>query len=137
MKAPLAAWRRVAAELVAQAEKCTLVPVAIAERAGMSRAHVENLMQHKKLSYRDDSLYRVAEAVGWTRDSIHRILRGEEPIPVYTGTAHIDLSGPEFASAPEVRGYGPRLEKLTPAQKAALDALLDAFDELPTRPDEK
>ncbi len=51
----------------------------LADRAHVSLSTIKNLKRALRDKYSEVTLWRVAEALGWTSDSIDRIGRGEEP----------------------------------------------------------
>lgn len=50
------------------------------DQLGISKAVASNLENGKQTSFARSSLMRVSRALGWTSDSIERMVRGEDPI---------------------------------------------------------
>lgn len=54
----------------------------LVEASGVSHPTVRAVMHGKPGNYRPDRLQKISRALGWTPDSIHRILAGGEPDPM-------------------------------------------------------
>jgi hypothetical protein len=73
-----------------------MLQVDLVRAAGVSEATVRPVMKGKQGNYRPANLGKIARALGWTADSIARILDGEDPIrvdQVVKATAEIETPG--------------------------------------------
>lgn len=93
-------------------------PSALAKAAGVTVAGIRPLRQGRRKNYQSRLTGPVCRALGWTPDSIDRILRGEDPVP---------LEPPLAADVPVRLAV---LEKLVDEALARLDVLADNQSEL-------
>ena len=85
----------------------------LAEAAATSEPTVRALERGRRTSYMQSTIAGVCAALGWTDDSIDRVLRGDEPLEVVGGTG-------QFRSAAD-----PEVLRRLAAIEAQLAQLLD------------
>lgn len=80
-------------------DELALLQVDLVRASGVSEATVRPVMRGKPGNYRTAGLGKIARALGWTSDSIKRILDGDEPIrqdQVVRSTVELQGAGPDL-----------------------------------------
>lgn len=105
------------AEAIAtQMRKRKLTPTTLAERTGLTVQGLAPLRRGERRAYQDRLKLPVAEALGWTPDSIDRLLAGEPPVelkpPSVVGGLSFDAVVAEVREAiAEIHARLDRLEQ--------------------------
>ena len=74
------AWLLVAALVRSRREDARLSQQALATAAGTTDRLVRSIEHAERTTYLPRTLRAISKALGWSADSIHRILDGKEPI---------------------------------------------------------
>jgi len=72
-------WRRLAEAMTARMRVVGMSPAGLARASGRSPAHVTNVLGAKKTQYRDEGLFDLAKALGWSPRSIELAMDGQSP----------------------------------------------------------
>lgn len=74
------AWRRLAGAVRARRDELGFTQAELAVESGVSEPTIRVIETARRGSYQRATLRAIAQALGWTPDSLDRILRGEEPV---------------------------------------------------------
>lgn len=121
-------WNRLGEHIRRARRRARLNQDELAARANVSKRTIgsyENGRVPEGVSI-PDGYYQVADALGWTGDSIDRILQGGDPAeakghPAAVETALADLLGPVFSLTDLARDAGAPPEVLTRFRVAAVE----------------
>lgn len=74
-------WERLGALVTAERARQRRSIAAFARSAGLSKATIDNLENHRKTSYDPATLAALEQALGWLPGSVDRVLAGLSPQP--------------------------------------------------------
>lgn len=112
-------WQAVAAHVAEAMTARALSQADLADASGVSAYTVRRVMHGETGNYRPDRLRKISRALGWSADSIERILAGGEPEPMATATAEQEVE--------ELRGI---VDERVAELRADLDRALAAIEAL-------
>lgn len=118
------AWKRVARAVRQGREQLGLTQAELASKAGVSEPTIRVLETARRTGYQRATLREIASALGWTPDSIDRILDDKPPVesvPSSSGDDHLSL-----AERAEIA-----------AMKATIEAMRRDIEEIQRREDER
>lgn len=72
-------WERLADAVRQRIVELSINAAELARRAGVSAAYISVMLSGTEKTYRTMDAAKVSAALGWTPDSVQRVLRGEEP----------------------------------------------------------
>jgi transcriptional regulator with XRE-family HTH domain len=72
--------KHLADRIEARRKELRLSPTQLGERTGLSLQALKNIRQGQVRAYQERLTGPLTSALGWTPDSIERLLRGEEPV---------------------------------------------------------
>jgi transcriptional regulator with XRE-family HTH domain len=110
------AWQRVATQVRSRRNDRRMSQQELASAAGTTDRLIRSIEKAERTTYLRPTLRAVSEALGWSADSIDRILNGQTPIV---------LDAPLDASPADLRAEVDRLSGEVVALRAALERLAE------------
>ena len=112
--------RHLADHIEARRKQLGLNPTQLAEAAGLSLQGLKNIRKGKIRNYQERLTLPLTRALGWTPDSIDRLLAGQEPVEL------VDFVRPNGGVESRVERLERELERLT----GLVAGLVDEVDAL-------
>jgi transcriptional regulator with XRE-family HTH domain len=110
------AWKRVATQVRSRRNDRRMSQQELASAAGTTDRLIRSIEKAERTTYLRPTLRAVSEALGWSADSIDRILNGQTPIV---------LDAPIDATPADLRAEVDRLRGEVNALRAAFDRLAE------------
>lgn len=125
------AWRRVGDAIRARRTELRLTQKEAARAGGLSEPVWNVIEGARQTNYRLDTLHGVTRALGWSADSIDRILAGDEPTVQTRGLVPLADAGAEVA---ELRARVELLESGLQRVEVGLQLVRQLLEARPDRP---